>query len=60
MVQLGYALSTGEHCPNDLVRDARPAEEAGFPFALISDHYPVTSLPRARKLTAVLAAPPGA
>src|SRR6266511_2461397 len=28
-----------EHAPNDLVRYARRAEQAGFTFALISDHY---------------------
>jgi coenzyme F420-dependent glucose-6-phosphate dehydrogenase len=39
MVQIGYALSSEEHTPADLVRHARLAEEAGFPFALISDHY---------------------
>ena len=39
MVALGYALSSEEHPPNDLVRYARHAEEAGFAFALISDHY---------------------
>jgi coenzyme F420-dependent glucose-6-phosphate dehydrogenase len=38
-VELGYALSSEEHPPNDLVRHARAAEEAGFTFALISDHY---------------------
>jgi coenzyme F420-dependent glucose-6-phosphate dehydrogenase len=38
-VELGYALSSEEHGPNDLVRNARTAEEAGFSFALISDHY---------------------
>ncbi|HKG44066.1 MAG TPA: TIGR03557 family F420-dependent LLM class oxidoreductase [Gaiellaceae bacterium] len=38
-VELGYALSSEEHGPNDLVRHARAAEEAGFTFALISDHY---------------------
>jgi len=36
---LGYALSSEEHAPNDLVRHARLAEEAGFTFALISDHF---------------------
>jgi G6PDH family F420-dependent oxidoreductase len=35
----GYALSSEEHRPLDLVRHARRAEEAGFPFALISDHF---------------------
>ncbi|MCC7353353.1 MAG: TIGR03557 family F420-dependent LLM class oxidoreductase [Anaerolineae bacterium] len=39
MVQIGYALSSEEHAPNQLVRHARQAEEAGFTFALISDHY---------------------
>ena len=39
MVQLGYALSSEEHTPNDLVRYAQRAEEVGFAFALISDHY---------------------
>ncbi len=38
-MQLGYSLSSEEHGPNDLVRHARRAEEAGFTFALISDHY---------------------
>src|SRR5919108_5779013 len=39
MVEIGYALSCEEHPPNDLVRSARRAEEVGFTFALISDHY---------------------
>lgn len=39
MVELGYALSCEEHAPNDLVSNARRAEESGFTFALISDHY---------------------
>src|SRR5438874_12628040 len=39
MVEIGYALSSEEHLPADLVRNARRAAEAGFPFALISDHY---------------------
>jgi coenzyme F420-dependent glucose-6-phosphate dehydrogenase len=39
MLELGYALSSEEHSPNDLVRYARRAEEVGFAFALISDHY---------------------
>ncbi|MBZ0304510.1 MAG: LLM class flavin-dependent oxidoreductase, partial [Anaerolineae bacterium] len=39
MVHLGYALSSEEHHPTDLVRNARRAEEVGFEFALISDHY---------------------
>jgi coenzyme F420-dependent glucose-6-phosphate dehydrogenase len=38
-MELGYALSSEEHGPNELVRNAKAAEEAGFTFALISDHY---------------------
>lgn len=38
-VRLGYALSSEEHGPRDLVANARAAEEAGFTFALISDHF---------------------
>jgi G6PDH family F420-dependent oxidoreductase len=37
-VELGYAFSSEEHSPADLVRHARAAEEAGFGFGLISDH----------------------
>ena len=39
MARLGYALSSEEHDPATLVRNARAAEEAGFEFALISDHF---------------------
>ena len=39
MVRFGYALSSEEHRPSDLVRNATLAEEAGFEFALISDHF---------------------
>jgi len=39
MTQFGYALSSEQHAPNDLVRYARRAEESGFEFVLISDHY---------------------
>ena len=39
MVEVGYAISSEEHWPNDIVRHARLAEDAGFGFALISDHY---------------------
>ena len=38
-LQIGYALSSEEHSPNDLVKHARLAEEAGFDFLMISDHY---------------------
>jgi coenzyme F420-dependent glucose-6-phosphate dehydrogenase len=39
VTSFGYALSSEEHTPADLVRHARLAEEAGFEFALISDHF---------------------
>jgi coenzyme F420-dependent glucose-6-phosphate dehydrogenase len=39
MTSFGYALSSEEHAPSDLVRHARLAEDAGFEFALISDHF---------------------
>jgi G6PDH family F420-dependent oxidoreductase len=39
MVELGYTLSSEEHPPNRLVGIARLAEDAGFGFALVSDHY---------------------
>jgi G6PDH family F420-dependent oxidoreductase len=38
-IELGYALSSEEHAPNALVRNAARAEEVGFKFALISDHF---------------------
>jgi coenzyme F420-dependent glucose-6-phosphate dehydrogenase len=38
-VHLGYSLSCEEHRPADLVRFAVRAEEAGFEYASISDHY---------------------
>lgn len=37
-MEIGYAFSSEEHSPADLVRHARAAEEAGFGFGLISDH----------------------
>jgi len=39
MIETGYKLSSEEHGPNDLVSYARRAEEVGFTFAMISDHY---------------------
>ena len=39
MTEFGYALSSEEHAPNDLVRYAQRAEATGFSFAAISDHY---------------------
>lgn len=38
-VHIGYTLSSEEFRPNDLVRQARRAEEAGFTYSLISDHF---------------------
>src|SRR5204862_6628257 len=37
--ELGYKLSSEEHGPRALVEFAAKAEEAGFTFALISDHF---------------------
>src|SRR3954453_20552779 len=39
MAEFGYSLSSEEHHPTDLVRYAKRAEEVGFAFAGISDHY---------------------
>ena len=39
MTAIGYALSSEEHGAVQLVRHAQRAEQAGFSFALISDHY---------------------
>jgi coenzyme F420-dependent glucose-6-phosphate dehydrogenase len=39
MPSIGYALSSEEHGPLDLVRYACGAEEAGFEYALVSDHF---------------------
>ena len=39
MTSFGYTLSSEEHAPGRLVTFARQAEEAGFDFVSISDHY---------------------
>ena len=39
MTAFGYALSSEEHRPTDLVRNAVTAEELGFDFCSISDHF---------------------
>jgi G6PDH family F420-dependent oxidoreductase len=39
MVAFGYTLSSEEHGPNELVRNAKRAEDVGFDFVSISDHY---------------------
>jgi G6PDH family F420-dependent oxidoreductase len=38
-VRLGYKLASEQQGPRELVRLARMAEEHGFSFALISDHF---------------------
>jgi coenzyme F420-dependent glucose-6-phosphate dehydrogenase len=38
-LQIGYKLMSEEFSACELVRQARAAEEHGFAFALISDHY---------------------
>jgi len=39
MAHIGYAISSEEHAPQAIIQHARRAEEIGFTFALISDHY---------------------
>lgn len=39
MTEFGYTLSSEEHEPRELVEHAGRAEDAGFEFASISDHY---------------------
>jgi G6PDH family F420-dependent oxidoreductase len=39
MTRYGYFLSSEEHTPSELVRQARLAEEAGFEALWISDHF---------------------
>lgn len=39
MIKLGYALSSEEHGPNQLITNAQMAERVGFKFLLISDHF---------------------
>jgi coenzyme F420-dependent glucose-6-phosphate dehydrogenase len=39
MTAYGYTLSSEEHPPTNLVTNARRAEELGFDFVSISDHY---------------------
>jgi coenzyme F420-dependent glucose-6-phosphate dehydrogenase len=38
MAEIGYALASEDWSPNELVRLAVRAEEAGFEYALVSDH----------------------
>ena len=39
MTQIGYTLSSEEHGPEELIRLASRAEEVGFDFVSISDHF---------------------
>ena len=39
MLEIGYTLSSEEHGPEDLVENGVRAEEAGFDFLMVSDHY---------------------
>ncbi|HWP43313.1 MAG TPA: TIGR03557 family F420-dependent LLM class oxidoreductase [Blastocatellia bacterium] len=39
MIEIGYKLCSEEHGPDELVGYAMRAEEVGFDFAMISDHY---------------------
>jgi len=39
VTDFGYTLSSEEHAPPALVRDATRAEDSGFDFVSISDHY---------------------
>lgn len=39
MPKYGYAISSEEHHPQDIVRHAQLAEAVGFPFVMISDHF---------------------
>src|SRR3954447_7042983 len=38
-IEIGCTLACEEHGPRELVAYARRAEEAGFPFAMVSDHF---------------------
>lgn len=39
MLEIGYKLCSEEQSPEDLIHCAHLAEEAGFDFAMISDHF---------------------
>ena len=43
-LRIGYALSSEEHSPNDLIEHAKLAERAGFDFLM--DHRPLPSVAR--------------
>ena len=39
MIKIGYKLSSEEHRPVELIAQAQRAEQCGFSFAMISDHF---------------------
>jgi coenzyme F420-dependent glucose-6-phosphate dehydrogenase len=39
LITIGYALSSEEHRPHELIAHAQMAEQSGFEFLLISDHF---------------------
>ena len=39
MTTIGYTMMCEQSGPKELVHDVRGAEDAGFDFAVISDHY---------------------
>jgi G6PDH family F420-dependent oxidoreductase len=39
LIELGYSLSSEEQAPDKLVATARRAEEVGFQFLMVSDHF---------------------
>lgn len=39
MAEIGYVFSSEETSPNDMLRNARRAEEVGFTTSWVSDHY---------------------
>src|SRR5213594_4006383 len=39
LMQIGFWISSEEHGPLEMVRAAQRAEEAGFPYVQMSDHF---------------------
>ena len=39
MPEVGYAVSSEEHSPDDAIDNAVTAEQTGFEYALVSDHF---------------------
>ena len=38
-MQIGFWISSEEHGPKDMIRAAQRAEDAGFPYVQLSDHF---------------------